>query len=140
MGFRFKETMRGWTEADDCPRRSFEFTITARAGSSVGYVLGRPLDVAGTISLEGLAEGVPVDGTLQVALPLRRLLRYDLSFRSADGAVWRYLGRKDVRYRRFFRTMSWLRGPLFRNGERFGEAELWFSYRDLPRFLLSFRP
>ncbi len=140
MGFRFKETMRGWVDSSDHSRLPFEFAITARAGSSVGYLLGRPLDVAGSVSLQGLAEGVPVDGTLQVALPVRRRLWYDLSFRSEDGAVWRYIGRKDVRYRHFFRTMSRLKGPLYRDGERFGTAELWFSYRDLPRFLLSFRP
>jgi hypothetical protein len=102
--------------------------------------LGDPFDVSGTASLRDTGEKVTVSGTLLVALPLRRLLRYDLSFKAPDGALYRYMGRKDVRYLHFLRTMSWLRGILFRNGETVGPAELWFSYRDLPTFILSFRP
>lgn len=75
-----------------------------------------------------------------MGLPVRRRLQYDLSFRAPDSALYRYIGRKDVRYLQFFRTMSWLRGTLFRNGEPVGRAELWFNYRDLPSFILSFRP
>jgi hypothetical protein len=140
MGFQFKETMRGRAQTDGKEPLAFEFTITARAVSAVAYLLGRPLDVTGVISLKGVAGGVPVEGTLQVALPVKRMLRYDLTFRSQDGAVWRFFGGKDVRYLRFLRTMSRLRGNLYRNGEQSGTAELWFDYRDLPRFLLSFRP
>ena len=140
MGFRFKETMRGWAQTNDREKLSFEFTITARAASTVSYLMGRPLEVRGSISLEGIADGFPVEGTLRVALPIRRRLSYDLTFRSQDGAVWRFFGKKDVRYRNFLRTMSWLKGFLYCDGEQFGVAELWFDYRDLPKFLLSFRP
>jgi hypothetical protein len=140
MGFKFRETMRGRAQTDDGKPLAFEFTLSARAISIVAYLLGRPLEVTGRISLEGTAEDVPLDGTLEVALPIRRWLRYDLNFKSQDGAVWRFFGGKAVRYRSFLRTMSWLKGSLYRNGEQFGIAELWFDYRDLPRFLLSFRP
>lgn len=140
MQFNFKETMRGRVENPDGSESPFEFTITARARGLMACALGDPFDVSGTASLHDISERVTVGGTLLVALPLRRLLRYDLSFKDPDGAIYRYMGRKDVRYLHFPRTMGWLRGTLFRNGEPVGQAELWFSYRDLPAFILSFRP
>lgn len=140
MQFQFTETMRGRVEKPDGTVSSFEFTITARAKGYIAYALGDPLDVNGTASLEGIAEGVPVAGILRVAMPISRRLHYELGFRAPDGALYHYIGRKDVRYLRFLRTMSWLRGTLFRNGEPVGRAELWFDYRDLPSFMLSFRP
>ena len=140
MRFHFKETMRGRVENPDGSMSPFEFTITARARGLIACALGEPFDVSGTASLQDISETVTVGGTLLVALPLRRILLYDLSFKAPDGALYRYMGRKDVRYLHFLRTMSWLRGTLFRNGEPVGQAELWFSYRDLPAFILSFRP
>jgi hypothetical protein len=140
MQFQFKETMRGRLEQPDGGFASFEFTITARARSYVSYILGESLVVNGAVSLQGVTEGVPVTGTLKVALPVSRFLSYDLCFKAPDGSLYRYIGRKDIRYIHFFRTMSWLKGMLFRNGEPVGPAELWFSYRELPAFLFSFRP
>jgi len=140
MQFQFTETMRGRVVKPDSIRLSFEFTITAQARGYIAYALGDPLDVSGTASLEEVATRVPVTGFLHIAMPLSRQLRYDLSFRTQDGALYRYMGRKNVRYLRFFRTMSWLKGTLFRNGELMGQAELWFDYRGLLSFILSFRP
>lgn len=140
MQFHFTETMRGRVEEAGGTLLPFEFTIKPHASGLVSYVLGDPLKVQGTASLKGVAERVPVGGTLLVALPLRRRLCYDLSFRGLDGALYRYVGRKDVRYLHFLRTMTWLIGTLFRNGEPLGSAELWFDLRGLPGFLLSFRP
>ena len=140
MQFHFTETMRGRVEEVDGTLLPFEFTIKPYASGLVAFLLGDPLKVGGTASLKGIAERVPVGGTLLLAMPLRRRLCYDLSFRGLDGALYRYVGRKDVRYMHFVRTMTWLRGTLFRNGESVGSAELWFDLRDLPGFVLSFRP
>jgi len=140
MQFQFMETMRGQVEKQDSAPLRFYFTIKAQAPGYIAYVLGDPLDVTGTASLEGIADRAPVAGTLHVGLPVRRRLQYDLSFRVPDSTIYRYMGRKDVSYFHFLRTMSWLRGTLFRNGEPVGRAELWFNYRDLPSFILSFRP
>jgi hypothetical protein len=140
MRFQFTETMRGWMDEPSGNRAAFEFTITARAQGYVSYALGDPLLVEGAVSLQGIADNARASGTLKIALPVGRLLRYDISFEAPDGARYRYIGRKDIRYLHFLRTMSWLKGTLFRSGEPVGRAELWFDYRDLPRFLLSFRP
>ena len=140
MQFHFTETMRGRVEEADGTLLPFEFTIKPHASGLVAFLLGDPLKVGGTVSLKGAAECVPVGGTLLLAMPLRRRLCYDLSFRGLDGALYRYVGRKDVRYMHFVRTMTWLRGTVFRNGEPVGSAELYFDLRDLPGFLLSFRP
>jgi len=105
MQFHFKETMRGRVENPDGSLSHFEFTITSRARGLAACALGEPFDVSGTASLSDISERAMVGGTLLVALPLKRILRYDLSFKAPDGALYRYMGRKDVRYLHFLRTM-----------------------------------
>ncbi|MBE0480963.1 MAG: hypothetical protein IBX68_08280 [Dehalococcoidia bacterium] len=139
MLLRFAETMRGSVDRQDGARQLFQFSIRARSGF-IAFVLGDPCDVEGHALLEGTGDSLPLTGTLHVGLPLRRRLDYDLSFKGPDGDLYRYIGRKNVRYLHFFLTMSRLRGTLYRNGEPVGPAELWFSYRGLPAFLLSFLP
>ncbi|RME01490.1 MAG: hypothetical protein D6812_07975, partial [Deltaproteobacteria bacterium] len=120
--------------------RPFTFRVAARCDSVLDERFGKPLRLEGVVEIPGIAEGRACKGTLLIALPFGRKLAYALTFTGEKGKTYRFYGRKDVRYLRLLRTMTTLRGELFEDGVKVGEATLHFPLRTLPRFLLSFRP
>lgn len=145
VGFKFAETMAGTLHRGDGAGKSpsevpFSFRIDARCRTLTRYLQGAPMEIAGSVSIPGIAAERPLSGTLDIGLPLRRELVYAFSFVGDDGATYRFYGRKDVRYTNLLVTMTTLRGELFRNGETVGNATIYFDLKDLPSFLASWRP
>jgi len=139
LRLRFRETMRGRLRTTG-PRPAnlpFHFQVAVTAPSAKDWILGKPLPMEGTVFLKGFAKEAPLAGTLRIGLPLSRTLDYSFSFQG-NGSLYRFFGQKIVYGRRFFSTMTTLRGRLFRDGELAGDAVLHFRWRDLPAFLWSF--
>ncbi len=61
-----------------------------------------------------------------------------LAFSGDDGATYRYKGQKDVTPLNLLKSMTTLRGQLYREDEVVGDAELTFNLRDIPEFMRSF--
>lgn len=140
MGLTFRETMSGRV-ATARGERPLRFTATATSdtlGAAFGWA---PLWLDGTAHLGRAAAGpLEAGSSVEIGLPFRRELRYHLCFGDAAGHRWRFFGRKDVRFSRPWRTLTTLRGTLFRDGCEVGPAELRFRLRDLVPFLASWRP
>lgn len=99
-GFRFAETMSGSFVLGDDPgtTRRFSFSIEARAPSLWRHLRsGGETELSGTLDAEGFADGVPIHGTLTLAVLTRRLIRYQFDFTANDGADYRFAGQKDIR-------------------------------------------
>jgi hypothetical protein len=143
-GFGFDETMAGTlTLAGETRPRRIVFSLHAEAPRGLDYLLDGQTRVGGVISIEDLTEAAPLTGSLFI-WPLRRVIRYELSFAGADGEPLRFVGQKDVRLTALRRTMTVLPGRLLGPGEsggdhELGRGELRFDLADLPSFLNSFR-
>lgn len=140
MRITFRETLRGtWTETRAAGRTGrFDFTCEVETGELVAFLRTRGARLTGTVTLEGVADAVPLDGTLRIDPILGRELVYDFTFRAA-GSLFRFLGRKDVRLRDPVRTMTRMKGQISRDGLTIGDVDSRFDWRELPRFLASFR-
>jgi hypothetical protein len=139
MGLSFRETMWGSVETRRGGRR-FRFVARATSGTLAAGAGWGPLWLAGTARVGRSGAALGPGSSLEIGLPFRRLLRYHVQFTDAAGHRWRFFGRKDVRLSRPWRTLTTLRGVLFRDGVEVGPAELRFRFRDLARFLASWRP
>jgi UDP-glucose 4-epimerase len=115
VGFEFTETMSGTyrrTDAAAAPDRNFTFTVTATAERAREFAR-RPLTrLRGTLFAEDLADGVPIEGTLEIALFSRKQLVYEFDFAGRDGGRYHYRGQKDIDWLRFFETITTLEGRL----------------------------
>ncbi len=140
MRLTFRETMSGWVETPD-GHKSFSFSIEAASPRARAIAGWSPMGLQGRASLDGVVEEAEIlpGAFLWVGLPFHRVLRYHLSFRDPQGRLWRFHGTKDVRLTSPLRSMTTLRGLLFRNGVPYGKAELKFRLETLPAFLRSFR-
>lgn len=139
-GLRFRETMTGaMSPADAGSTRRLSFEVTASARRLRHMILGGPLDLEGTISLEGSVEDAPATGTLTID-PLRRThLTYELAWRDDDGRPHRFRGSKLRSLRAPVASMTELHGRVYDSGEILGDASLRFDLSTLPAFLGSFR-
>ncbi|MGM0578018.1 MAG: hypothetical protein ACQEXJ_19990 [Myxococcota bacterium] len=140
-GLRFRETMAGAMRPVDggAPRR-LSFTVSARARRLRHMVLGGPLRLEGTVTLEDDVTDAPAHGTLIID-PLRREhLIYEVMWRDADGRPHRFRGSKIRSLRAPVSSMTELHGRVYREGEVLGEATLAFDLSTLPAFLASMRP
>jgi hypothetical protein len=137
FGVKFKETMSGtYHRPDDAAERAISFTITAK-----GSPLSSRYSARGTIDVEGIASGKPVEGTLILAPILQRMLRYELEFSGDDGQPYAFAGQKDLVLTDLHRTMTTLPGKIRdRYGKVVGEGVVRFDLQgDLLKFLSSFR-
>ncbi len=137
----FSETMSGtWTPLDGSGRRVMWFAVEADATSLLGYLRRGEMRCAGRMFAEGLAEGVPTAGHMEVQ-PLAGRIAYRLDFQGDDGKRYRFSGEKTPSLRRPFESMITLPGEIvLADAERIGTALLRFDPRDLVPFLRSFRP
>jgi len=141
-GFSFDETMSGtWTRAGSTDEHAISFTVRAQAHSWLRHLRDRKARLEGTMTVEGLAAGVPTSGELTMDPVWKRIIRYDLSFKGDDGRRYRLLGQKDVAFTDLVATMTTLPAALTDDtGAQVGQALLHFDKKDLPGFLASFRP
>jgi hypothetical protein len=142
-GFQFDETMSGTYARVDAPdrRRPLSFTVRAHTDSALSALKTGQVVLRGTIQAEGLAEGAPAEGTLEVA-PGARRIRYELGFPGDDGQTYRFEGEKRLRLPNLMRSMTELTGDIVNGaGGVMATAELSFDVRaDLLSFLASWRP
>jgi hypothetical protein len=137
----FTETMSGtWTPADGSGRRVMWFRVEADASSLLAYLRRGEMHCAGTLFAEGLAEGVPARGRMEVQ-PFGGRIAYRLDFFGDDGKAYRFSGEKKPSIRRPFESMTTLPGEIVvADSECIGTAHLRFRASDLVPFLRSFRP
>ncbi|MEZ4338730.1 MAG: GMC family oxidoreductase [Sandaracinaceae bacterium] len=139
---RFEETMSGMLQLEDGGVIDVSFTVKARGPASFATALreGGTFALTGTLDAEGLVEGVPCEGTLEMH-PLRRTgtLVYDLAFEDADGTAYALHGEKHTRSAlALLRGMTTLYTDLRADGALLGSGILTFDMKDLSDFLASF--
>ena len=92
--------------------RNFTFTVTATAEHLRELTRAPLTHLRGTLYAEDLADGVPIEGTLEIALFTRRQLVYEFDFEGRDGKRYHFRGQKDVEPLRFFDTITHLPGRI----------------------------
>ncbi len=115
VGFEFTETMSGTyrrTDNGSAGDRNFTFTVTATAEHLRGFTRSPITRLRGTLFAEDLADGVPIEGTLEIALLSRRQLVYEFDFEARDGRRCHFRGQKDVEPLRFFESITTLPGRI----------------------------
>ena len=132
MSVTFSETMAGTFTAPDGSQEPIVFTVTATAEKAKAFITG------GLMTVGGICRDAPATGSLEVRLLTDRTLVYQLVFAGDDGSTYCYKGQKDVTPINLLKSMTTLRGTLFREEESVGAAELTFSLRDIPEFMRSF--
>jgi hypothetical protein len=140
MRLVFGETMHGtWSESRAAGRQGrFDFTCEVETDDVATFLRTRGARITGTVTMEGVTDGAPLDGTMRIDPVPGREIVYDFTFR-ADGSRFRFLGRKDLRLRDLAWTLTTMKGQLPRDGVTVGDAVSRFRLHELPAFLGSFR-
>ncbi len=143
FGFSFRETMRGsyYLLADPTDERAMSFTIRVRADSLRSFAQSPVARIEGTVTLEGFADEVPLDGKLAFNLHDQRRLVYDFTFESQDGHPHRFRGQKDITPLALLESFTTLPGTIYEGTTKeVGRATLRFDLRsDFKKLLRSFR-
>ncbi len=144
VGLELTETLSGsWRRTGDPLAEDRNFTVTATL--AVDRVRGLPrapvARLQGTLFAEELADGVPIAGTLELALLARRRLVYDFEFTGGDGARYRFHGRRQLDPLHALDSFATLRGRITAaDGREFATATLTFDLlNDLLPMALSLR-
>lgn len=132
---RFDEEMSGVT-ADG---RKLVLRLHVEAKKVRRMLLAQTMDLRGEVDLERVCKGAALEGTLIVGKPWHRIMRYELAFHGDDGARYRFVGKKNVRYLSPRESLTTLAGEITRDGEEYTTATVTFRWSDLPEFLRSFR-
>ena len=142
-GFRFREGMGGSYRLLSQPgvERPFGFRAMARVENLPRFLHDLTATLAGTVEMEGFADGVPLDGTLEINLP-GRVLRYQFTFRGNDGRSYRLAGHKDLQLLRFKASLSRLPAKVYDEiGKEVAVVDATFDVdRDLVPLLRTLRP
>jgi len=144
LGFEFQEVMSGTYTRSGHPSTTGAMRLNARARAqdAVKHLRDGLVTLDGTLDMEGVADDVPVSGTIEIRPVTQKVLRYDFSFTGNDGRPYRFVGQKDVRFTDLVRTMTTLPGTITdAAGEEFARATLHFDVKaDLLPFLVSWKP
>lgn len=139
MKFRFEENMYGHYREVKTTGGSGAFDFSCRVEADLfQFLQDRNTRLTGTVSMEGIAQEVPLEGTLRIDPLFGRELVYDFTF-SKGRARYRFLGRKSVRLLDPVSSMTTLSGKIERDGVTLGDVDSRFNLLEFPGFLLSFR-
>ena len=144
VGFSFTETMAGEVDLVDEGRREggrpFVFTVTAKALRIDRFLQDAETRIDGILCWDGIADGVPIQGSLRMPLLSRRQLHYDFTFKADDGETYRFTGRKDVDVLRPLESMTTLPGQVLdSSGDEVASGVARFNLgRDLLPMVASF--
>ncbi len=143
-GFRFAETMSGtYTKrGNGATARRFSFTAEARAGSMLRHLRDGKTTLRGILEADGLASGVPIEGTLTM-LPFRkRIIRYEFDFVGDDGKPYRFAGQKDIKLTDPVASFTILPGVVTdASGAEIADVQTRFDLQaDWFQFMTSWRP
>ncbi len=143
-GFQFDETMTGDYALADSPYQhaALSFSVRVHAESWLQYLRDKTATLSGTLDAPGLAEGVPIKGSIVIAPISRRVIAYDFNFTGNDGNPYRFHGQKDIRLRGLLRTLTELPAQIHDGvGNLVATTLVRFDLRsDLFSFVRSFRP
>ncbi len=138
-GFRFAETMSGTAQMNGV-KHHMVFQLSAEAPSLIDYARDGRTHIAGTVTIDQVADAAPLRGELWIHL-FKRVIRYEFSFHSTEGKLLTFVGQKDLELLHPVRTLKNLPGDIRdEHGREVAHTKLRFRTRDLPAFLSSFRP
>jgi hypothetical protein len=143
-GFTFQENQSGTYHLVARPEeeRRISFTAKASVESLVKYLRDMTAILEGTLEMEGFADHVPLEGTLEINPLLGRILRYQFAFTGNDGRSYRFAGQKDLRLLDLPASLSTLPGTVYDDsGSEVARVLTKFNLQsDLLPFLMSWRP
>jgi nucleoside-diphosphate-sugar epimerase len=143
-GFEFRQVLRGtWRPVEGgraCQR--VEFAVAARAENVRAFAADNLLQLAGTITMDGLVKDGPTRGTLEAALISRGKFVYHLEFVGDDGKPYSFRGVEDVEPANLLETMTTMEFAVRdAAGNVVGNGKAAFDLRtDLLSMAASFRP
>jgi hypothetical protein len=144
LGFRFQETMSGTYTLTGKPdeQREISFTVKAHAESALRHLRDGMTHMQGTLDMEGFADDVPIDGTIEIAPVLKRIIRYEFRFAGNDGEPYRFAGQKEIRLSDLIGTWTNLTASVTdASGKEVARARMAFDLKaDLLPFLASWKP
>ena len=139
MRFWFEENMYGTFREIRPAGASGRFDFWCHAEASLGrFLKDKTTRLHGTVTMEGVVRDAPMEGTLRIDILGDKELVYDFTF-VGDGARYRFLGRKSVRYTRPVSSMTTLVGKVEKDGMTYADVESHFHLLELPSFLASWR-
>lgn len=144
MGFEFSETMAGtaaWT-SEHGKRQPFRFDITAHAESTRDHFKTGKATIRGTVYAPPVTRAGPAEGTIEIRVLGKKIIRYELGFLADDGQRYELVGQKDISYLHPFASFTRLPAEIFDGQQRrvatcetrFDLRRHWWS------FVRSFRP
>ena len=143
-GFRFQEIQSGTYHLTAKPEeeRPVSFTANASVDNVVKCMRDMTATLEGTLDMEGFADHVPLEGTLEFNPLLGRVLRYQFTFTANDGKTYRYAGQKEFRLLDLPGSITTLPGAVYdEGGDEVARVLTRFNLQsDLVPFLMSWRP
>ncbi len=141
-GLRFTERMSGTFTPRSGAAGRFTFDAEAHAESALDYLRHGHAELSGTLHAEGLADGVPLSGTVVMQPLTRRRVRYDFNFTGNDGNPYRFSGEKQIRWRDPLRSFTRLPGAVYDSaGREVATCMVRFDLKaDFLPFVASWRP
>jgi hypothetical protein len=140
MKFHFDENLYGtFTEIGGSRATGrFDFTCRIEAEGMVRFATDRMARLTGTAVVEGLGEGLPIEGTLKLDAVAGPGLVYDFSFR-AGASRYRFLGRMAVDFTRPLASLTTMTGRVEKDGVAWADVVSHFAVTEMPSLLWSFR-
>ena len=143
FGFEFSETLRGTYHllANPLDEQSIDFSIRVEGRGARRFIREKIAEIHGHVTLKGLAENRPLQGTLAFKLVDEQRLSYDFTFEGDDRRPYRLRGQKDWSIFSVADSLSILPATVYDgDGVEIGRALLRFDLRgDTKKLLKSFR-
>lgn len=119
MGFEFSETMAGTAAWDSEPgtRSPFRFDITVHADSTRDHLATGLASIQGTVYAPPKTRAGPAEGTIEIRVFGKKIIRYQLGFLADDGERYELVGQKDISYLHPFRSFTVLPAEIL-DGQR----------------------
>jgi len=156
IGFKLDELMTGshhFTDGvtdngqDSAGERPLLFSITWGNRSLIRFL--NPFseqfllnEARGVITVDGLVRKAPCTGSLRLLYFTERKIRYELDFQDQAGRSYRYVGEKrNIWPWNIHKTHVTCYGTVtdLASGREISRSVVYFPYRQIPAFLLSFR-
>lgn len=96
--------------------------------------------ITGTVDIEGVVMGAPIQGTIEISPAWKRTIAYKFTF-PLNGKTYRFEGTKRVNPLSLLKTMTTLPSAVYdETGRQVAEGTTYFNWkRDMVSFLLSYR-
>ncbi len=143
-GLHFRERMQGGMYLLAEPLREIGMTIELEARV---HAMDRVASLTGRVSIDGIAEAAPVQGSLGLRALADKRLPYDVYFLTDAGERWRMRGEKDITYLALLRSLTTLPVTIYEEAEHAARSReiargtFRFDWRrDLGSMVRSLRP